>query len=137
MLQLWNNQAHGEVCQKQKRVPLMGQHIAKEESHILTTKGYKESPSMMTYQYGQRKWRGKANPAQPKNVPHPIWNRSKFQGRSLKPPPSLTMEITLILETHAEFRHISMGPTSFCTHQIDAIVDWGRYFPVNLKYRKF
>lgn len=39
------------------------------------------------------------------------------------PPPFLTIEITLIVEAHAEFWHIYIGPSSLRIHRIDAVAD--------------
>ena len=98
---------------------------SKEESCTFSTKGHTDSFSGMACQNTQRKWRGKVNPAQANAVPHLIWNGNRFQRGPPDPPPSLTIEITLIPEAHAEFGHASKKVSNLRTHRITAVPDTG------------
>lgn len=56
-------------------------------------------------------------------MPHVIWDISRFWAGALEPPPSLTVEVTLISESHTEFSYAPMSLDSLRTHWI--IVETG------------
>lgn len=71
----------------------------------------RNNPSKLTHQFAQSKLCGRANPTQPMTMIHLVL---------LELPLSLTVEVTLMLESHAEFRY---ALTSLHTNQIVAIAD--------------
>lgn len=86
------------ACQKQKKGTTMS--MAKEKSRVLTTKKKAHRRSkQMACQYGQRERRGKANTAQPKAMITSCGMEAYSEGRTPDTPPSLTIEMTLILES--------------------------------------
>ena len=96
------------------------------ESSILTSRVHNKGSSRIAYPVKRSKrGRGKVSPTQPKAVPHLIWNGSKFQRGSPDPPPTLTLEVTLVPEAHAEFGYTAMEANSLHTHRITAIADTG------------
>lgn len=115
----------GLIGHKNRSANRLKMCTTKQVSHVFTTKGHMEDPSRMAHQLGQIKRRGKLNSAQPKSMPHLIWNGSKFWGEPPDPPLSLTKEVTMFLEAHAEFGYTSMAPSSFYTHQITTVADTG------------
>ena len=52
-------------------------------------------------------------------VPHLIWNGKQFQRRSPEPPPSVTMEITMMPRTHATFNCMPTNTVSYILTFVD------------------
>lgn len=63
------------------------------------------------------------NSTQPKTMPYLIWNGTRFQRGPLQLPLSLTVEVTLILESHDKFRYTPTNLDSLYMHRIIAIAD--------------
>lgn len=97
--------------------------IKKHYLIIFTTKGHLDNLYKVTHQFRQSKRSGRANPTQPKTMPHLIWNGTMFQKGPLQLPLSLAVEVTLILEFDAKFRYTPTSLDSLYIHRIIAIAD--------------
>ena len=105
-----------KMCQNPKKWSASATNMSRRESCILSTKKHTEGPSRMTSQSEKGNQRGKSNLAQPKGVPHLVWNGSKFQRRPLDLPLSLMVEVTLMSEAHTELGYAANKLNSLCIY---------------------
>ena len=114
-----------EVCRKPRRESTNRSSVDTVESSILTSRGHNKGSSRIAHPIERSKRGGKVSPTQLKAVPHLVWNGSKFQRGSPDPTPTLTVEVTLVPEAHAEFGYTAMEANSLRTHRMTAIADTG------------